>query len=97
MAANPIVKAAAAGASVSVALFLVSWWAHLSDELLIPQFPGFCIASLFWGMPGFPHYVPKHRGVFLFPYVMIVVNTVFYGLLAYGVMRLLRRTARVER
>jgi hypothetical protein len=91
-----IANAAAAGAVVSIALFLFSWWARAFDELVIFQLPRFWIASLLWGFPGFSQYTPTHRGSFLFPYVMVAVNTVFYGLLAYVFLRFAMPTARTE-
>jgi hypothetical protein len=91
-----IANAAAAGAVVSIVLFLFSWWAHAFDELVIFQLPGFWIASLLWGFPGFPHYTPTHRGSFLFPNLMVAVNTVFYGLFVCVFLLFVMRTARSE-
>jgi len=91
-----IAKAAVAGAVVSIALFLLSWWAHEFDLLIIFQLPGFLIASRLWGFPGFQHYAPTHRGSFLFPYLMVAVNSVFYGLLAYVIVRFSMHAARAE-
>jgi len=82
------------GAGVSVSLFLVSWWTHTFDFLVIPQLSGFLISSWLWGFPGFPHHDTNQvRGAFLFPYVMIVVNMVFYGVLAHVLLSFIRSEA----
>ena len=78
------IASAAFGTGISLTLFFVSWWTHTFDCLVYPQLPGFLVSSLVWGFPGFPYHQPSPgRGAFLFPYVMVGVNTVFYGVLIY--------------
>jgi hypothetical protein len=78
-----VIGSVAFGTAISLTLFLVSWWTHSFDFLVYPQFPGFYVSSLLWGFPGFPHHPSPGRGEFLFPFVMVGVNTVFYGALIY--------------
>lgn len=77
-----LIASAAIGVGTSVTFLFGSWLTNF-DSFLISQFPGFFVSSLFWGMPGFAHYVPKHRCSFLFPYLMVLVNSLCYGVLAY--------------
>ena len=82
----------AIGACISLGLFFLSWWTHTFDRLVFPQFPGFLVSSLLWGFPGFSHVNPHRlRGAFLFPYMMVFVNMLFYGMLTYLCSSVLRR------
>ncbi len=74
------------GAGIALTLFFVSWGTHTFDLLVFPQLPGFLVSSWLWGMSGFGHntaYPVERGGGFLFPFLMIFVNAVFYGALAY--------------
>jgi hypothetical protein len=88
------IASAAFGTGISLTLFFVSWWTHSFDFLVYPQFPGFFVSSLVWGFPGFPHQPSPGRDAFLFPYVMVGVNTVFYGVLIYLCLIIGKRWAR---
>lgn len=82
------------GGCLSLTLFFVSWWTRSFDFWVFPQLPGFWVSSLLWGFPGFGYHHPNRvRSAFLFPYVMVVVNMVFYGLLAHVVVSFSKRTA----
>jgi hypothetical protein len=65
----------------------VIWWTHSFDVLIFPQLPGFLTSSWLWGMPGFAHDTAQHvqlrPGGFLFPYLMVFVNGLFYGTLVH--------------
>jgi hypothetical protein len=76
------------GACISVSLFLLSWSEGIFDLLLLPQLPGFLAASALWGFPGFARFGPHPaRSTFLFPFVMLIVNAMLYGLLVLLVIR----------
>jgi len=78
-----MIASVAIGICASLALFLTSWITDSFESLLIPQLPGFLVGSWLWGFPGFSqHPSSQVRGAFLFPYVMIIVNSFFYGTLA---------------
>jgi hypothetical protein len=77
-----VIKSAVIGIGLSLTLFFVSWWTHSFDSLVFPQFPGFLVSSLLWGLPGFPHHDPDRLPhPVLFPFVMISINALFYGVL----------------
>jgi hypothetical protein len=40
-----VIASGAVGIGISLALFFASWWMHAFDLLVVPQFPGFLIAS----------------------------------------------------
>jgi hypothetical protein len=76
------------GTCISVSVFFLSWATGIFDLLLFPQLPGFLVSSALWGFPGFARFGPQHaRIAVLFPFVMLIVNAMLYGLLVLLVTR----------
>jgi hypothetical protein len=81
------------GTVISLGLFFTGWASANFEGWLIPQLPGFLLCSLIWGVPGFAH-SSQVRGAFLFPYLMITLNLVFYGVLTQIVWNFVARSSR---
>jgi hypothetical protein len=86
-----VIASGAVGIGISLALFFASWWMHAFDLLVVPQFPGFLIASFLWGYPGFAHNSSSHGGAVFFPYVMVVVNSLFYAAITCAAISISKR------
>ena len=86
-----VIASGVVGIAISLALFFASWWMHAFDLLVFPQFPGFLTSCFLWGYPGFAHNSSSHGGAVFFPYVMVVVNSLFYAAITCAAISISKR------